>query len=94
MIDEPGLLEFAVSGMVVGIPVLVGLVAIVAGIRRWRRTRHLALSGQSGTAVVSDNQQVSRSESRVLFLPVVRFRTTDGREIQTVLDDAPAIDHI
>ena len=88
MIEGSGWFEYGVSAMVVGIPALGGLVAIFAGVRSWRRARRLVRVGQRVTAVVTDNQLVSRSEGRVGFLPVVLFRTLDGRTVTTVLEDA------
>jgi hypothetical protein len=90
MFDDPGFFENGVSALVIGIPVLAGLLTIVAGVVRWQRSRRLAEVGQRVTAVVADNQQLSQSGGGVRFLPVVRFRTLDGREVKTVLDDAPS----
>jgi hypothetical protein len=76
-----------VSSLVVLIPALVGASMILVGVRRWLRARRLTAHGVPATAVVVDNQQESLSEGRIRFLPVVRFRTTTGQEISTVLED-------
>ncbi|AGL14344.1 DUF3592 domain-containing protein [Actinoplanes sp. N902-109] len=77
-----------VGVVVVGVPLLVGMTLIVVGIRGWLRARHLAKVGSQVTGVVVDNQMQSLSDGGMLFLPVVRFRTVDGRDITTVLQNA------
>jgi hypothetical protein len=78
--------EYAVIAVVVGVPTVAGLAAIVAGFRRRQRVRRLDVEGQRITAIVDGNQRVAQSEGRDTFLPVVRFRTREGREIRTALD--------
>jgi hypothetical protein len=76
-----------VTAFVVLIPTAMGVALVVAAIRRWLRARHLVGVGQKAMAVVIENQQRSGSEGQLTFLPVVRFITTTGQEIRTVLDD-------
>lgn len=76
-----------VSSLVVLVPAGVGVAVIIAGVRRWLRARQLTAHGVPATAVVVENQQQSLSEGQIQFLPVVRFHTSSGQEIRTVLED-------
>jgi hypothetical protein len=60
---------------------------IAAAVRRWRQARYLAQTGRRTMAVVVENQQRSRPEGRITFIPVVRFVTAAGQEIRTPLED-------
>jgi hypothetical protein len=79
--------EYGVSAFVIGVPMLTGVIAVVAGAVRWRRVRRLAAIGTRVTAVVTENQHMSTGEG-TRYLPVVRFRTIDGRDVKAVLGDA------
>ncbi|WP_067495629.1 DUF3592 domain-containing protein [Actinoplanes sp. TFC3] len=77
-----------VAVLVVGMPVLVGLAMCFFGIRAWVRARNLVTTGTQISATIVDNQQESHSDGQMMFIPVVRFRTTDGREVTTALENA------
>ncbi|MFI5935855.1 DUF3592 domain-containing protein [Actinoplanes sp. NPDC051494] len=89
-IGDGGGFATLVSALVVGFPALVGLALVAFGIRTWLRTRTLATEGVQAIAVVVDNQHESRTDGEIIFRPVVQFRTMDGREITTALENAPS----
>ena len=72
------------------VPALVALVATAAGLRKWLRHRRITAEGESTTAVVTGNQRHAPGEGRMLFRPVVAYRTTTGQEVSTVLEDQPS----
>ena len=87
MINDRGPFEYFVEGMLVLLPVLVGVGLLAATARRWLRLRRLTETGERATAVVVDNRQESHDEGRIVFRPVVEFTTATGNRLRTVLED-------
>lgn len=87
MIDAPAWLPYLLLVGVVGLPALVGVAAIVGGVRQWSRQRALAGSGERAGAEVVDNQMQSWSGGRTTFRPVVTFRTLSGQEVKAAVED-------
>jgi hypothetical protein len=70
--------------MLIGVlPLLAGVAIVAVGAVRLRRNRRLRKVGISVTATVVDNQLIGGTEGRLMFAPVIVYRTREGREIKT-----------
>ncbi|GIE32745.1 hypothetical protein Ait01nite_057900 [Actinoplanes italicus] len=87
MTEDPAWLPYVLMAFLVGVPAMAGVLIIVVAARRWFRLRRLATEGRQATARVVDNQQRSGSGHRIVFRPVVVFRTDSDQEVTTVLPD-------
>jgi hypothetical protein len=87
VINDQDPFGYLVRGLLVLMPVLVGVGFLAVTARRWLGLRRLALSGERATAVVVGNQQESHDEGWIVFRPVVEFTTATGNRLRTVLED-------
>jgi hypothetical protein len=88
----------ASAGVVVGLITLVplgfGIGLVGYGIVKGRRARQLEQGGERVHGLVVDNQMESRTQGRITFRPVVRFRTLAGVDITAVTEQPSYRSHV
>jgi hypothetical protein len=89
---------FASAGVLVALITLVllalGIGLVVHGVAKGRRARQHEQGGERVQGVVVDNQVESRTQGRITFRPVVRFRTLAGVETIAVTEQPSFRSHV
>jgi len=76
------------------LPLAVGIGLIVYGLSRGQKARQLERTGERVQGVVVDNQMESRTQGRITFRPIVRFRTLAGVETTAVAEQPSFRSHV